>query len=143
MVSVTFGRRGNHHIRIAASGTFQHLGYSAGTGRSDRRVTHSAQQKADAIPNSTAISIANHYGRRKPNTNVVAIYGGYGINDQSRRLGQMVLRGISPFRYGTGLLLVVSIVILAILLDRITQVLGVNAGNTNYAGITWGQFPLC
>ncbi|EPI4816761.1 glycine betaine/L-proline ABC transporter permease ProW [Vibrio alginolyticus] len=45
-------------------------------------------------------------------------------------LGQMVLRGIGRLDMGLAAVGGLGIVILAILLDRITQVLGVNAGNT-------------
>jgi glycine betaine/proline transport system permease protein len=45
-------------------------------------------------------------------------------------LGQMVLRGIGRLDMGLAAVGGIGIVILAILLDRITQVLGVNAGNT-------------
>lgn len=45
-------------------------------------------------------------------------------------LGQMVLRGIGRLDMGLAAIGGLGIVILAILLDRITQVLGVNAGNT-------------
>ncbi|MEF1291419.1 glycine betaine/L-proline ABC transporter permease ProW [Vibrio sp. M260118] len=45
-------------------------------------------------------------------------------------LGQMVLRGIGRLDMGLAAVGGVGIVILAILLDRITQELGVNAGNT-------------
>lgn len=45
-------------------------------------------------------------------------------------LGQMVLRGIGRLDMGLAAVGGLGIVILAILLDRITQVLGTNAGNT-------------
>ncbi|MDW2255946.1 ABC transporter permease subunit, partial [Vibrio sp. 1569] len=45
-------------------------------------------------------------------------------------LGQMVLRGIGRLDMGLAAVGGLGIVILAILLDRITQELGVNAGNT-------------
>ncbi|HDM8224198.1 TPA: glycine betaine/L-proline ABC transporter permease ProW [Vibrio campbellii] len=45
-------------------------------------------------------------------------------------LGQMVLRGIGRLDMGLAAVGGLGIVILAILLDRITQVLGANAGNT-------------
>ncbi len=45
-------------------------------------------------------------------------------------LGQMVLRGIGRLDMGLAAVGGLGIVILAILLDRITQVLGINAGNT-------------
>ncbi|MGR5069761.1 glycine betaine/L-proline ABC transporter permease ProW [Vibrio alfacsensis] len=45
-------------------------------------------------------------------------------------LGQMVLRGIGRLDMGLAAVGGLGIVILAILLDRVTQVLGVNAGNT-------------
>ncbi|OEE10249.1 glycine betaine/L-proline ABC transporter permease ProW [Aliivibrio fischeri] len=51
-------------------------------------------------------------------------------------LGQMVLRGIGRLDMGLAAVGGLSIVILAILLDRITQVLGVNAGNTK---LRWYQ----
>ncbi|MUJ28350.1 glycine betaine/L-proline ABC transporter permease ProW [Aliivibrio fischeri] len=51
-------------------------------------------------------------------------------------LGQMVLRGIGRLDMGLAAVGGLGIVILAILLDRITQVLGVNAGNTK---LRWYQ----
>ncbi|GAB3486804.1 glycine betaine/L-proline ABC transporter permease ProW [Marinomonas epiphytica] len=51
-------------------------------------------------------------------------------------LGQMVLRGIGRLDMGLAAVGGVGIVILAILLDRITQVLGANAGNTK---LRWYQ----
>ncbi|OCH40967.1 glycine betaine/L-proline ABC transporter permease ProW [Aliivibrio fischeri] len=51
-------------------------------------------------------------------------------------LGQMVLRGIGRLDMGLAAVGGLGIVILAILLDRITQVLGVNTGNTK---LRWYQ----
>ncbi|WP_063668834.1 glycine betaine/L-proline ABC transporter permease ProW [Aliivibrio fischeri] len=51
-------------------------------------------------------------------------------------LGQMVLRGIGRLDMGLAAVGGLGIVILAILLDRITQILGVNAGNTK---LRWYQ----
>ncbi|MUK39706.1 glycine betaine/L-proline ABC transporter permease ProW [Aliivibrio fischeri] len=51
-------------------------------------------------------------------------------------LGQMVLRGIGRLDMGLAAVGGLGIVILAILLDRITQVLGINAGNTK---LRWYQ----
>lgn len=57
-------------------------------------------------------------------------------------LGQMVLRGIGRLDMGLAAVGGLGIVILAILLDRITQVLGVNAGNTKLRWYRTGPVSL-
>ncbi|WP_060982784.1 glycine betaine/L-proline ABC transporter permease ProW [Vibrio splendidus] len=57
-------------------------------------------------------------------------------------LGQMVLRGIGRLDMGLAAVGGLGIVILAILLDRITQVLGVNAGNTKLRWYRMGPVSL-
>ncbi|MDH5928787.1 glycine betaine/L-proline ABC transporter permease ProW [Vibrio lentus] len=57
-------------------------------------------------------------------------------------LGQMVLRGIGRLDMGLAAVGGLGIVILAILLDRITQVLGVNAGNTKLRWYHMGPVSL-
>jgi len=57
-------------------------------------------------------------------------------------LGQMVLRGIGRLDMGLAAVGGLGIVILAILLDRITQVLGVNAGNTKLSWYRMGPVSL-
>lgn len=57
-------------------------------------------------------------------------------------LGQMVLRGIGRLDMGLAAVGGLGIVILAILLDRITQVLGVNAGNTKLRWYNMGPVSI-
>ncbi len=57
-------------------------------------------------------------------------------------LGQMVLRGIGRLDMGLAAVGGLGIVILAILLDRITQVLGANAGNTKLRWYQMGPVSL-
>ncbi len=72
----------DHHIRTAAVGTFNHLGYSASAGRVDRsRSLIWLQAKSRCFINSVPLALPTH-GGRQPNADVVAnIYGGYRIND--------------------------------------------------------------
>ena len=66
----------------------------------------------------------HYHDRYKPDNPDVALHGGHCRYDCSRRLGEIVLKGITQMKIGLGFEGGIAVVILAIILDRITQGLG-------------------
>ena len=66
---------------------------------------------------------ADHHGRDQPDSDDVAVGGRRGIVVAVGGLGRMVLRGVGRLDMGTAVVGGIGIVVLAIVLDRLTQAL--------------------
>ena len=76
------------------------------------------------IQGTITAGIAHYHDRYKPDNPDVALHGGHCRYDCSRRVREIVLKGITQMKIGLGFEGGIAVVILAIILDRITQGLG-------------------
>jgi glycine betaine/proline transport system permease protein len=115
----------DHHLCAAAVDSPHQPGHPPGSGGfGGSRPSVRRQSAPVAVQGADSLGDAQHHGWRQPNAHVGAIDGGNRLDDRRGWFGSDVLRGIGRLDMGLATVGGVGIVLLAIILDRLTQSFG-------------------